>query len=145
MKKVNTLTPPTSTFNWHWRIMMIAIACVIAFYPDLVLAAGSATDTGLLPTGDLNIPGTESTDSAFKIIGYIVRIGVFLFIVMAMGFGMGTSIWAIFGSINDARQKEDWVGMMKQIIAVLIALAFALLIYVLAEKFVIKPIEAAFT
>lgn len=133
---MNTLHQPTF-INWRLFSLML-FAFLMTFYPELALAAD------LLPTGSLEVPGAGADAKPLKTIGYIIRIGVFLFIVLAMGYGLGTSIFAIFGSINDARQKEDWGGMMKQIIGVLIALAFAFLIYALANELVIKPIEAVF-
>lgn len=138
---MNTLKQPTH-INVNWRLFyLMLLALFVAFYPELALA-NKANE--LLPTGSLDVPGAGKDAKPIKIVGYIIRIVVFLFIVMAMGFGLGTSIFTIFGSINDARQKDEWGSMMKQIIGVLVALAFAIFIYTLANKYVIKPIEAAF-
>lgn len=76
---MNTLHQPTFI---NWRLLgFMLLAFFIIFYPELALAS-----TDLLPTGSLDVPGAGTDAKPLKIIGYIVRIGVFLLIVMAMGY-----------------------------------------------------------
>ena len=105
-----------------------------------------AQTTNLLPSGsDLGIPGATADDGWAKLLINIFRFVLIVLFVVALGAGMGDSIFGIFAVINDARSSGQWGPAIKQIAGIMLAIAICLGIFALADKYVFPPLAKLLT
>ena len=129
----------------RWALLLLFVAALFLFMPDAMAGNNNAGNTGggtsLLPQGTLAVPGTSNTDPWYKILIYALRFGLIALLLIALVVGLGDSLFGIFRTINDARTSGEWGPALKQIMAVVIAIIFAFVIYMVADKYGIQQLE----
>ena len=128
------LTPECDMLRRVSFVLLLLTAFLLA--PD-AMASGST----LLPEGTLAVPGTSDTDPWYKVLIYALRFGLIALLLIALVVGLGDSLFGIFRTINDARSTGEWGPALKQIMAVVIAIIFAFVIYMVADKYGIQQLE----
>ena len=125
----------------RWALLLLFVAALFLFMPDAMAGnnnAGGGGGTSLLPQGTLAVPGTSDSDPWYKILIYALRFGLIALLLIALVVGLGDSL---FRTINDARSSGEWGPALKQIMAVVIAIIFAFVIYMVADKYGIQQLE----
>ena len=126
----------------RWALLLLFVAALFLFMPDAMAGnAGGGGGTSLLPQGTLAVPGTSDSDPGYKILIYALRFGLIALLLIALVVGLGDSLFGIFRTINDARSSGEWGPALKQIMAVVIAIIFAFVIYMVADKYGIQQLE----
>lgn len=133
--QIKALSIQPEAINWKMMFIMLFLFAALVF-PEAMAAKDS-----LLPEGtDLGIPGAGKDDGWAKMILFALRFLLMIIFVVALGLGMGDSIFGIFRVINDARSSGDWGPAIKQIGGIIIAVIISLALFALADKYVLKPI-----
>lgn len=126
----------------NWKMVFI----IFFLFAMLVVPEAMAAKDSLLPDGvDLGVPGAGKDDGWAKMILLALRFLLIVIFVVALGLGMGDSIFGIFRVINDARTSGDWGPAIKQIGGIIIAVIISLVLFALADKYVLKPISEMVT
>lgn len=128
----------------RWALLFLFVVALFLFMPDAMAGnnnTGGGGGASLLPQGTLAVPGTSDTDPWYKILIYALRFGLIALLLIALVVGLGDSLFGIFRTINDARSTGEWGPALKQIMAVVIAIIFAFVIYMVADKYGIKQLE----
>lgn len=120
---------------------LLLLALIFLMLLPILAQAQAANNSGLLPTTGVSIPGTTDSDSWVKKFGYIIRLGIFLICMGAVGFGMSDSIFGIFRTINDARNNGEWGPAIKQILLILLGVVIALVLFAVLNNVVFSAIE----
>lgn len=117
---------------------LILFALIVAM---LLPHLAQAQTAGILPTTGVDIPGTTDSDSWVKKFGYLIRFGIFLICMAAVGFGMGDSIFGIFRTINDAKNTGEWGPAIKQILQILLGVVIALVLFAVLNTIVFEALQ----
>lgn len=131
----------------RWALLFLFVVALFLFMPDAMAGnnntggSGSGGGASLLPQGTLAVPGTTKDDAWYKVLIYALRFGLIALLLIALVVGLGDSLFGIFRTINDARSSGEWGPALKQIMAVVIAIIFAFVIYTVADKYGIKQLE----
>lgn len=128
----------TEWFNQR-LILTFFIVAVLFFLPDIVYAQQA------LPTGgNVVIPGTSDSDSWVKKFSFVIKLGVFILCMAAVGFGISDSIFSIFRTINDARQTGEWGPAMKQMLIIILGIVMAVVLFAVLNELVMGAIDKFF-
>lgn len=106
-----------------------------------VYAAGGTT--AALPTGGgLGIPGTDDSAGFGKTMVSIIKWGISILAVCALGFGLALAIFKLFSLVNDARTNDvGWGPVISQMLVILLIVGVAVLFYGLINKFVFEFLD----
>lgn len=118
------------------QLFLVTITTVCLFYLPQAIAAPST-----LPSGSIGIPGTGAGDSWAKQFTSAIAWGIVLLMLAALGIGLAKSIITAFVLVNDARNSGEWGPAIQQIIVVILIIVFAFVLYGVANKYVLEPLE----
>lgn len=134
----NLSTQEINLFNKRLMLTLFIVALLL-FLPDIVYAQQA------LPTGgNVAIPGTSDNDSWVKKFSFVIKLGIFLLCMAAVGFGVSDSIFSIFRTINDARQSGEWGPAIKQMLVIILAIVMAVVLFAVLNELVIGAIDKYF-